>query len=141
MLATSGNVVGTTKNRRGAKLAKDRITVDIFCNATGSDFRKPCVIGTAKKTRCFGNHWTPQKAGYRDYHNEYAWMKGDIWLDLLRKFNAYCYDEHPTVLLVDNCPAHKPPIGASMWQHGNMQGYKMSNVLVIYFEPTCTSHV
>ena len=52
IMATSGNVVGATKNRREAKLAKDRITVGIFCNATGS------VIGTAKKPRCFGNHWT-----------------------------------------------------------------------------------
>jgi hypothetical protein len=56
LLATSGNVLGATKNRRGAKLAKDRITVGIFCNATRTDFWKPCVIGTAKKPRCFGNH-------------------------------------------------------------------------------------
>ena len=41
----------------------------------------------------------------------------------------------------DNCPAHKPPLGATPWQQGNLQGYKMSNVLLIYFEPNCTSHV
>ncbi len=45
MLATSGNVVGSTKNRRGNKIAKDRITVGIFCNATGTDFWKPAIIG------------------------------------------------------------------------------------------------
>jgi len=125
----------------GTKLANDMITVGIFCNATGSDFWKPCVIGTAKKPRCFGNHWIHEKAGCLYYHNDFAWIKGDIWLDILRKFNAYGYDKRTTVLLVDNCSAHKPHIGASMWQRGNMQGYKMSNVLVIYFEPNCTSHV
>ena len=141
MLATSGNVVGATKNRRGAKIAKDRITIGIFFNATGSDFWKPAIIGTAKKPRCFGKHWTPGKAGALYYHNDSAWMRGEIWLDMLNKFNAYCFDRRPVVLLVDNCPAHKPPPGATMWQKGHMQGYKMSNVLIIYFEPNCTSHV
>jgi hypothetical protein len=43
---------------------------------------------------------------------------------------------------MDNYLAHKPPIRATMWQHGHMQGYNLSNVLVIYFEPShCTSHV
>jgi hypothetical protein len=141
MLATSGNIIGAAKERRGAKLAKDRITIGIFFNATGSDFWKPAIIGTAKKPRCFGNHWTPEKAGALYYHNDSAWMRGEIWLDMINKFNAYCYDKRPVVLLVDNCPAHKPPIGATMWQNGHMQGYKLSNVLIIYFEPNCTSHV
>ena len=60
---------------------------------------------------------------------------------MLHKFNAYCYDKRHVVLLADNCPAHKPPLGATPWHHGNLQGYKMSNVLLIYFEPNCTSHV
>jgi hypothetical protein len=57
MLATSGNVLGTTKDRIGAKLAKaDIITVGIFVNASGTYFWKPVIIGTAKRLRCFGNH-------------------------------------------------------------------------------------
>ena len=141
LLATSGNVIGATKDMRRAKLAKDRITVGIFCNATGTDIWKPSIIGTAKKPRCFGNHWTPEKAGAIYYHNDTAWMKADIWLDMLHKFNAYCYDKRHVALLVDNCPAHKPPLGATPWRHGNLYGYKMSNVLLIYFEPNCTSHI
>jgi hypothetical protein len=62
LLATSGNVLGATKDKRGAKLAKDMITVGIFCNATETDILKPCIIGTAKKPCCFDNHWTPEKA-------------------------------------------------------------------------------
>ena len=42
MLATSGNIiVAANKERRGAKLAKDRITIGNVFNATGSDFWKP----------------------------------------------------------------------------------------------------
>jgi len=62
ILATSSNVVGATKDRRGTKLAKDRITVEIFGNATGIDSWKRAIIETAKKPRCLGNHWTPEKA-------------------------------------------------------------------------------
>ncbi len=62
ILATFGNVVSATKNRRGAKLANDRITIGIFFNATGSKCWKPATIGTAKNSRCFGNYWTLKKA-------------------------------------------------------------------------------
>ena len=89
MLATSGNDVGATKDWRGAKLAKDRITIGIFVNASGTDFWKPAIIGTAKMPRCFGNHWTPGKAGALYYHNDSAWMWSNIWLDMMTKFNVY----------------------------------------------------
>ncbi len=49
--------------------------------------------------------------------------------------HAYCYDKRLVVLLADHCPAHKPPLGATPWQQGNLQGDKVSNVLLIYFEP------
>ena len=141
LLATHGNVIGATKDRRGTKLAKDRITVGFFCNATGADIWKPTIIGAAKKPRCFGNHWTTEKAGVIYYNNEPSWMKACIWLDMLHTFNASCYDKRPVVLLADNCHAHKPPLGSTSWQQGNLQGYKMSNILLIYFEPNCTYHV
>jgi hypothetical protein len=140
LLATHGNVIGATKDKRGAKLAKHRITLGIFCNATGTDIWTPTIIGTAKKPRCFGNHWTPENARAIYYSNDTAWIKTCTWLDMLHKFNAYCYEKRPVVLLADNCHAHKPPLGATPWHHGNLQGYKMPNVLLIYFEPNCTSH-
>ncbi len=120
---------------------KKKSIPSLICNASGTDFWKPCIVGTAKKTRCFGNHWTPEKVGALYYCNESAWMKGDIWLDMLKKISAYCYDKRPVILLVDNCPSHKPPLGAALWKHGHVEGYKMSDVLVVYFEPKCTTHV
>ena len=60
--------------------------------------------------------------------------------------HRYCYPlsdggTEPVILLVDNCPAHVPPPEAILWKSGNLNGYKLSNVLVIYFQPNCTSKV
>jgi hypothetical protein len=89
MLATCSNVIGAAKNRRGAKLAKDRLTIGITWNATGEDFWKPVFIGKAKKPRCFGNHWSPENIGSLYYYNNKAWMRNDVWWDYNRKFNRY----------------------------------------------------
>jgi hypothetical protein len=47
----------------------------------------------------------------------------------------------PVILLVDNCPAHLAPPESIPWKSGNLFGYKLSNVLVIFFQPNCTSKV
>ena len=57
MMATASNVVGATKNRRGAKLAKDKLTIGLTWNATGEDFWKHVFIGKAKTPGCFGKRW------------------------------------------------------------------------------------
>jgi len=87
MLATTSNVVGAMKKRKGAKLAKDRITVGLTWNASGTDFWKPIIIGKAKNPRCFGRHWSPEKLGALYYNNVAAWMRSDIWWDFNRRFN------------------------------------------------------
>jgi hypothetical protein len=87
MMATAGNVVGVAKNRKGGKLAKDRITVGITWNALGTDFWKPIIIGKARRPRCFGRYWTPEKVGALYYYNDKAWMRTSIWWDFNRKFN------------------------------------------------------
>ena len=128
LLAMSGNFLGATKGRRSTKLAKDMITEKIFCNATWAYIWKPCSIGAAKNLCHSGNHWTPEKAGAIYYNIESAWMKAVIWLDINHKFNKYCYDKRHVVMLAGNYPAHKPTLGATPWQQGHLQGYKMSNV-------------
>jgi hypothetical protein len=32
-------------------------------------------------------------------------------------------------------------MGSKHWSSGHMKGFELSNVLVIFFEPNCTSHV
>lgn len=146
MLLTAGNVVGTGKDRKGGKTAKDRLTVGLFCNATGTDRFKPVFIGKAMRPRCFGKHWSPDVLPALYYHNEAAWMRGDIWLHMLKEFNKHCYKAStdgtgPVILLADNCKAHTIPPTAEEWRSGDLRGFKLSNVLVIFFAPNCTSEV
>jgi hypothetical protein len=58
----------------------------------------------------------------------------------------YCYllsngGTEPAILLVDNCPAHIPLPEAKPWKSGNLSGYKLSNVLVLFFKSHCTSKI
>ena len=52
LLAATGNMCGTTRDRKGGKRPKDWLTAGLFWNADGSDFWKPIMIGKAKKPRC-----------------------------------------------------------------------------------------
>ena len=54
-------------------MQKDRITLGVCTNATGTDRLKLVVIHTAAKPRDFGNLWKP--SDHVDYfHNRKAWM-------------------------------------------------------------------
>lgn len=54
-------------------MQKDRITIAVCVNATGSDRLKLLVIYTAKRPRDFGKTW--QASDFVDYFdNKKAWM-------------------------------------------------------------------
>eukprot|EP00731_Ephydatia_muelleri_P018687 Em0011g727a len=72
----------TTADVRGAKKAKDRITVALAVNVTASERLKPVVIHKYKKPRCFGRTFNPNSL-VMYYSNTNAWsMRTDaiIWL-------------------------------------------------------------
>ena len=80
------------------------------------------------------------------FNNSAAWMRSDIWVQVMSKFNCHCYTmtnngADPVVLLVDNCPAHCIPPAAKPWKCGSLVGFRMTNVLVIFFKANCTSMV
>ncbi len=61
MLTTHGNVIGKTKDRRGAKAARDRLTVGLTWIVTGTDYWKPVFIRKVKDhgaLGAFGNQRT-----------------------------------------------------------------------------------
>ena len=73
-------------------------------------------------------------------------MRSNIWIDALRHFNRYCYNINnggkvPVILLADNCTAHCPLPESKPWRNGDLTGFMLKNVHVIYFQPNCTSHV
>jgi len=92
--------------RKGSKIIKDRISVLLCVNMTGSVRRKPYVIGKFAKPRCF-KHFSPKKLV--DYNSSSrAWMTADIfnkWLldwDMeLEKLNL------KVLLIIDNCSSHR----------------------------------
>ena len=71
-LATLWALLRIGDRNNGAKLVKDIITIGIFFNVSGSNFRKPDIIGIAKKSQCVGNRWTPEKTVALYYHNKSA---------------------------------------------------------------------
>lgn len=90
----------------GGKLSKERLTILVASNMTGSYKKKLLVIGKSKTPRCFKN----VKNLTVDYKsNKKAWMTGDIFSDWLKEWDKQLAKEKRHILLtVDNCPAHPP---------------------------------
>lgn len=87
----------------GGKLSKDRITVLIAANKTGTEKRKLLVIGKSQNPRCFKNKILP--INYRA--NNKAWMTSEIFVSELRNWDEELKRANRKILLfVDNCPAH-----------------------------------
>nr|XP_042897556.1 tigger transposable element-derived protein 6-like [Parasteatoda tepidariorum] len=95
------------ENCKGGKKSKQRLTVLLCANSTGTDKLKPFVIGKYAKPRCFKN----VKSLPVDYKaNKRAWMTEEI-------FNKWLLDvdkemkrkKKKIALLVDNCTPHNNP--------------------------------
>lgn len=86
----------------GGKLTKERITVLVAANMTGSIKRKLLVIGKSKNPRCFKNI-KRLPVNYRS--NKSAWMTSQIFEEEIRKWDCELKG-NKILLLVDNCPAH-----------------------------------
>jgi hypothetical protein len=88
----------------GGKMSKDRITVLVVANMTGTVKKKLLVIGKSKNPRCFKN----VKRLPVDYKsNRRAWMVSEIFEKFLRDWDKeLCASKKKILLLVDNCSAH-----------------------------------
>ncbi|XP_067948756.1 tigger transposable element-derived protein 6-like [Watersipora subatra] len=88
----------------GGKLSKERLTVALCANMSGTEKEVPIVIGKFGKPRCFKNV-TNLPCQY--YHNKKAWMVSDIFQAWVRDFDRRMTSKNKKVLLViDNCPSH-----------------------------------
>ena len=87
----------------GGKKAKDCLTLLVGASVMGEKLPL-VVIGKSKSPRCFkGIRSLPL-----DYMaNAKAWMTGDLFEDIVKKWNAKFSREGRHILLIlDNCPAH-----------------------------------
>lgn len=88
----------------GGKLSKERITVMVAANMSGTVKKKLFVIGKSQHPTCFKNvRHLPV-----DYEsNRRAWMTADIFSKWVRAWDRELTKKNKKILLlVDNCPAH-----------------------------------
>ena len=70
----------------GLKQSKERISIALCCNASGTDKQKPLVIGKFARPRCFVK--TFDLKIYVDYtFNKKAWMTSSVFQDWLKQFD------------------------------------------------------
>jgi len=110
---------------RGKKKAKDRVSLIVCANTSGTH-KIPCVIiGKLKEPTCIKDrHWPVP------YFN-----KAKAWMDVetcWKWFNKVFVPEvkrqtgRPVLLLMDNAPGH-------------FDTFKRDNICVVFFPPNCTS--
>ncbi|KAL5475714.1 hypothetical protein EMCRGX_G025561 [Ephydatia muelleri] len=123
----------TTADERGAKKAKDCITVALAVNVTASEQLKPVVIHKYKKPRCFGRTFNPNSL-VMYYSNTNAWMHTDQVNEQFKQQNRQC------LMLLDNASSHILS-DTPMIKVGSFDCFKLSNLLLLFFPANCTSVV
>lgn len=92
----------------GSKKSKERITIGLCCNATGTEALKPMVIGQRKTPRCFKNFQPSLLVDY--YYSSKGWMNTAIFQEFLQKLNRrMALQKRKIALIVDNHSSHKSP--------------------------------
>lgn len=88
----------------GGKLSKQRVTVLLGANLSGTEKRKLLVIGKSKKPRCFKN---VKNLPVKYESNKKSWMTSEIFLHEFKEWDKELRKkDRKIVVLVDNCTAH-----------------------------------
>ena len=147
------------------KMQKDRITLALCVNASGTDRLKLIVIHTAKRPRDFGSTWQPSELV--DYfNNKKAWMNMQantalsqllcspccmcqfsgvsalqVFEQWVRSVNSRMANQKKSILLLsDNASSHAIPSVPTEQIHG-LNAIRLSNVLIVFLPPNTTSKV
>ncbi|UYV71441.1 hypothetical protein LAZ67_8003210 [Cordylochernes scorpioides] len=114
------------ENCRGVKRMKQRITVLLCCNSTGTDKRRLLIIGKSAKPRCFRNFSPHFYCTYTS--NSKAWMNSSIFQEWLLQFNKQLVSEGRRILLLlDNATSHCVPNDS------------LSNIKIHFLPPNMTA--
>ncbi|UYV75131.1 hypothetical protein LAZ67_12002593, partial [Cordylochernes scorpioides] len=113
---------------RGVKRMKQRITVLLCCNSTGTDKRRLLIIGKSAKPRCFRNFSPHFYCIYTS--NSKAWMTSSIFQEWLLQFNKQLVSEGRRILLLlDNATSHCVPNDG------------LSNIKIHFLPPNMTANL
>ena len=111
----------------GGKQSKERISVLVCANMSGTEKSKLLVIGKSEKPRCFKNVKTLPVI-YRN--NKKAWMTSSLFLEWLKSMDKkFRIEKRHCVLIIDNCPSHPNPLP-----------FPLTNVTLHFLPKNTTSH-
>jgi hypothetical protein len=114
----------------GTKQSKERITVLLTCNATGTEKLIPLFIHKHQNPRPL-NGISKNSLPVDYYWNSKAWMQISIWNDYLKKLDRKMRIENRNILLlVDNAPTHNL-----------LDNLDLTNVTIHYLPPNTTAHL
>jgi len=120
------SMVFRNDNCKNGKRAKDRITIMLCANMSGSEKIKPLVIGYSAKPRCFA-HVRSLPVDY--YFNKKAWMTASIYEKYIMQLDEKFQNENrQVVMFFDNCAAHNKEIQK-----------QLKAITLHYFPPNLTS--
>ena len=98
-LSTHGDV-------HGGKASKDRVTILLGANITGTEKLKPVLIAKSANPRCLKNIDREQLPVWY-YSQKSSWMDGTIFSLVLKRLNLYfAANSRKVLLLMDNCSCH-----------------------------------
>ncbi|GBC35167.1 tigger transposable element-derived protein 6-like [Rhizophagus irregularis DAOM 181602=DAOM 197198] len=91
----------------GKKLSKERVTIALCCNASGTEKVKPVFIGKSQNPRALKN--VPKSSlPVQYYWNKTAYMQVSIWNDWLKLFDSRLrLQNRHIILLYDGASTHK----------------------------------
>lgn len=118
----------------GGAASKERITILLCTNWTGSSKLTPLVIGKSKRPRCFPNlprnreHFSPAVIGCEYRHNKKAWMTRELFDQWLRTLQRKMAKEgRHILLLLDNFSGHHATTA------------RLANIELLFFPANTTS--
>ena len=112
---------------RGTKKSKERVTVALGANATGSHKLRPFLIGKSAKPRAFKNFDASLYVKYRS--NKKAWMTSPLFSDWMDELNQEMKNAGRHIaLVIDNASSHGKE---TQW----------SNVTIFFLPPNTTAHL
>lgn len=124
ILPNKSYVVKGKKFKTGKK-SKERVSVLICANMTGTEKLRPLVIGKAQEPRCFRNK---KRLPIIYRNNENSWMTSEIFTKFLKNWNKKMIKKKRKIaLIIDNCPSH--PFVC------------LSNIKLIFLPPNTTSRL
>ena len=114
----------------GTKQSKDRVTVLLTCNATGSEKMCPLFIHKYENPRALkGINKNTLPVNY--YWNSKSWMQVSIWNDYLKNLDARMRTLGRNILLlVDNAPTH------ALYDNTHL-----TNITIEHLPPNTTAHL